>query len=415
MFSSLPADEQTLGNATYRIFNLPHHTASYYSLYRAARNHDGLRGSLHESWEWYLMRAANTTLRFGTPNVGVMDGTVFKLVLDAVREEAGEDAGGAWADVGDRIEANMRARAKIFSQLPLPYTASEFAFDTVSQEEVVMWLMYFADEDEAYAGLANRTIAHVLSYMRSSPTWAYHGGSRSWGDLGNNGKWMVSCGTAANFETRGNFHYRAGLNSIPLLEWYRRNPDELFVLEVGLGANAGTLMNIDERGAPSMMLHMLPHVMEYDPRSGDYGLGFFGHALEAGAYVVHDGGRWLCYLCDFLAAPGADVAAPVALAPRDSFMQRVFIEPLALYVVLDGTGAFAGLRVDIGAGRIEVAFADGAGAARTFSTRRLRLEKTAPVRPGANFTLEGRPRAGLVRGAFEIPANLTAVTVVFDL
>lgn len=255
--------------------------------------------------------------------------------------------------------------------------------------------------------------------MRSSPTWPYHGGSRSWGDLGNNGKWMASAGSG--FETRGNFHYRAGLNSIPLLEWYRRFPDELFVLEVGLGAVAGTLMNVDGRGAPSMMLHMLPHVLDYDPRSGDFGLGFFGHSLEAAAYLVFDEAnflvpRWLCYLCDFLGTKptaGAALTAPVSIAPRDSYMQRVFLEPLALYIVLD-TGAFAAVRLDMGSRRISIEFLP-AEPSESFRVRRVRLQKTAPAatRPGTGFTPLGMSESDMVRGAFEFPSKVTEVEVGF--
>ena len=41
-------------------------------------------------------------------------------------------------------------------------------------------------------------------------------------------------------------HYRAGLNMIPLIEWYRRHPEEgTFLLEVSMGAMAGQLVNID--------------------------------------------------------------------------------------------------------------------------------------------------------------------------
>ena len=75
---------------------------------------------------------------------------------------------------------------------------------------------------------------------------------------------------------------------IPLIEWYRANPDDLFLLEVSMGAIAGQMCNIDEDGATSMMFHVLPHVMAFDPHSGDYGLGFFGHSLESGAYWVQD-------------------------------------------------------------------------------------------------------------------------------
>jgi len=53
-----------------------------------------------------------------------------------------------------------------------------------------------------------------------------------------------------------------------------------------MGALVGQMANIDETGAGSMMFHAVPHVMDFDPHSGDFGLGFFGDALESGAYLV---------------------------------------------------------------------------------------------------------------------------------
>lgn len=186
--------------------------------------------------------------------------------------------------------------------------------------------------------------------MRSSGTWAYNGGSRSWGDLGNNGKWQATAG--AHFETRGNFHYRSGLNAIPLLEWYRRHPDDVFLLEPALGAIAGQMNNIDERGAPSMMMHMEPHIKDFDPHSGDYGLGFFGCSLQAGSYLVHHPTVGLvCYLCSvkhssFVVESGSTAAANgsrpigfrsasgvVTITPADLYHRRIFLEPLALLVL----------------------------------------------------------------------------------
>ena len=52
------------------------------------------------------------------------------------------------------------------------------------QEAVVVWLLHFANSSNSFATAAERTVNHILSYMRSSATWAYNGGSRSWGDLG---------------------------------------------------------------------------------------------------------------------------------------------------------------------------------------------------------------------------------------
>ncbi|KAL3907316.1 MAG: hypothetical protein SGPRY_010213, partial [Prymnesium sp.] len=98
----------------------------------------------------------------------------------------------------------------------------------------------------------------------------------------NNGKYLASFGTGAS--DRGQMHYRAGLNMIPLIEWYRAHPDDLLLLEISMGAITGQMANIDADGATSMMWHALPHVMDFDPHSGDYGLGFFGNALESGSY-----------------------------------------------------------------------------------------------------------------------------------
>ena len=74
---------ENMANATYRVFNFPHHTASYYGMYRAARNHDKLH--CYRPWSWYLARAANTTIKFGAPSVGVMDDTVFREALPPTR------------------------------------------------------------------------------------------------------------------------------------------------------------------------------------------------------------------------------------------------------------------------------------------------------------------------------------------
>jgi hypothetical protein len=45
---------------------------------------------------------------------------------------------------------------------------------------------------------------------------------------------------------------------IPLIEWYRANPDDFYLLEISMGAIAGQLTNIDETGATSMMWHAYP-------------------------------------------------------------------------------------------------------------------------------------------------------------
>jgi hypothetical protein len=218
---------------------------------------------------------------------------------------------------------------------------------------------------------------------------------------------MVSSGTHSNFETRGNMHYRTGLNMIPLIEWYRANPDDFFLLEVAMGAQAGQLTNIDERGAPSMMLHMLPHVLDFDPRSGDFGLGFFGHTLEAGAYFVkHPTLGDLCFQCDL----GSDTGA-VVIEPRDSYRQRVYLEPLGLYIQADA-GQFDRLTLNLDTQRLTVSFVKSPKG-ETFTKRRLRVDKVSIQRPGQGFKIV-ETGVEKVRAAFEFPASMSTVTITWQ-
>lgn len=67
-----------------------------------------------------------------------MDGTVFREVLDALKEEgqANETIAG-WAA---ELDSRMRGRQGRWQRERFPY-GSEFAFDTTGQEEVVVWNM----------------------------------------------------------------------------------------------------------------------------------------------------------------------------------------------------------------------------------------------------------------------------------
>eukprot|EP01043_Picozoa_sp_COSAG02_P051436 COSAG02_NODE_5412_length_4349_cov_8.741176_3_plen_322_part_00 len=312
--------------------------------------------------------------------------------------------------------------------------------------------------------------------VRSSGTWAYNGGSRSWGDLGNNGKWQVTSG--ANFETRGNFHYRSGLNAIPLLEWYRAHPNDYFLLEPALGAIAGQMNNIDERGAPSMMMHMEPHILDFDPHSGDFGLGFFGCSVQSAAYYVeHPEIGPSCYLCNVERADTGTHGLPISttaavkIVPVDLYHRRVYLEPLALYVTLD-VGTFASLTLDMTAKTIVVQFNPSmpqapppprpalvfrstalhhtvlfcsvqscvcgyiCGCAAdhccgtvamdnvTYTARRLRVDKVSEDRPGSDFHAQemhansgggtgSLPALQFERGAFVIPQAKTVVQVTW--
>ena len=412
---------ENIANATYRGFNYPHQISSYWAMYHVARF---TNFATRMPWHWYLYRAGRTCLKLGRAGVGFMDGTVAREVLNDLLAEG--DAGNiTFKNLSITLKANMKARQMNFASRPYPY-GSEFGFDTTGQEEVVVWNLYFGNES-----VAKKTVDHVLSYMRNSPTWAYHGGARSWGDIGNNGKYLSTFGTGAN--DRGQMHYRSGLNMIPLIEWYRLHPEEgTFLLEVSMGAITGQMTNIlPKTGETSMMFHAVPHMLANDPHSGDYGLGFFGNALESGGYYVVDEALGeLCFLCSTASSGGSDAAAAflsrLPLPPseaaaaaafqlitlEDAYRIAVFLEPIGLYITSQ-----CGQIISVGAPPPKPLVAEGStvSIALTFDKAphcpmlRLKLTKTAMAKPGKSFVVSG---AKLVRGAYEMEPVKGGTTTV---
>ena len=388
---------ESMADQTYRGYNVPHQVATWYALYRVARFYGNIPTA--SPWTWYLQRAAQLSINLGSPDVGLMDGTLFREVLDALTLEGATNATiRGWAT---ELEANMRSRADGWSQAVFPF-GSEFNFDTTGQEEVFIWLSRFG-----YTEAANRTLSAVLAYSVSMPNWAYAGGSRSMGDLGNNGKWFINRGTERLLQ-----HYRAGLNAIVTAEAYQANPDDTLLLDISVGAQMGQLTNIAPDGSVSMGFHTFPFALEFDPRSGDYGLGFTGHTLEVAAVLVTDrvSGAvtpWKCYMCNVL---GNSSTTAVSFQLSDSYHVRTYLEPLGtLITALSGT--LESLSIDFAGRRANITFEAYSGADPVpFAALYLRIEKKTPTgrRPGSAFLLTsdaGVPFP-LVRGAYEIaPLN----------
>ena len=131
-------------NATYRGFNVPHHTASYWAMYNVARNYDRLE--TYQTWQWYLKQATFSALTTVGAGTGLMDGTVFREVLVALKTELAADPtlmldGFHAQNVSDMLDAGERRRQQNWAKQAYPY-GSEFGFDTTGQEEVVIWNMH---------------------------------------------------------------------------------------------------------------------------------------------------------------------------------------------------------------------------------------------------------------------------------
>ena len=97
---------------------------------------------------------------------------------------------------------------------------------------------------------------------------------------------------------------------------------------------------------------------------------------------------------------------------RDSYKQRTFIEPLALYLQADA-GLFEAIAIDFANKRVTVTFA-APGAAATYTTHRLRADKQSDARPGRGFQLVEPAGAKRAHGAYEFPAAVAAAVLSWE-
>jgi hypothetical protein len=139
-YSTWAAWSRTRAYTTRRAYNYIHPTATYWMLYRIARDYPDHQ--LRAGWSWYLGRAVNTTqycLADEAANcdyglVGLMgEWVVGELLEDLKREEMVAEVAA--------LEASMRFRANNWENETVPY-GSEMAWDSTGQEGVYYWTEY---------------------------------------------------------------------------------------------------------------------------------------------------------------------------------------------------------------------------------------------------------------------------------
>ena len=355
---------------SWRAYNYPHVAAVYWALYRLARYHTPALTTRHD-WRWYLTRAHATAMAMwvhggevrdhtarrrpggeadaaadgngtGTAQWGVMVGSVFELVLSDLWREG-------WEAQARQLQETVERRMAMWLKMPFPY-GSEFAWDSTGHEEINTWLLRFG-----HVAKATQTLDAVTAFASLSAHWAYCGSARRWWDFYINGDEAL----AANGNERVGHHYAAALNSVVLYDHALHatdGADDTWLWRLACCAGGGTLTNLRADGSASMGLHADPSVLARDAYSGDFGVGFYGHWRNAGAYLTCSAELgWLCVACDVVAVTmqrhkaDADADADAALAvppcartatlellPRDAFRRRVFLRPLKLLIEVDG-------------------------------------------------------------------------------
>ena len=178
-------------------------------------------------------------------------------------------------------------------------------------------MRYFGHERQAAM-----TREVILGYDPALPSWGYNGNARRY--------WDFLYGGKLRRIERQIHHYGSALNAVPLFDAYRANPDDFHLLRVAYGGLLGSLTNIDERGFGSAAFHSWPDQMRFDPLTGDYGMGFFGHAYATASYLVnHPVFGWLSF--------GGNVTRDgdvVRLLPNDSARARLSVAPARLWITL---------------------------------------------------------------------------------
>src|SRR5215831_16941520 len=375
--------------AVNRAYNYPHVVAAYWAMYRLARNYQGF--VTKHGWEWYLNQAFQTANYLGThPNIGnsrdgLMDGTIFLLLLEDLRREN-------WLEQATALEAQLKTHAEDWSHRPVPF-GSEMAWDSTGQEQIYGITKYFGYDDKAQI-----TLDSIIGFMPSIPHWGYNGSARRF--------WDFFYGAAPGGSTeRQLHHYGSGLNAIPVLSAFRGKPDDEYLLRVGYAGAMGGLSNIDQEGFAGTAFHSFPQNMRWDTYSGDYGPNFFGVAANAGTYVVnHPEFGWQAFggnvRTDGDAKREPDRAKPqewVKVQPVDAFRQRVYVAPRGLWLTLDA-GTFDSVEIHTKTHLVRI------GVSRaTASAPQARLRIDQPARVAGVGTYRLKEKFPVERGAFVVP------------
>lgn len=365
-----------------RSYNYPHVAAAYWVLYRLARNYKGL--VTNHSWRWYLERAYQTSeamVEFAPhyAQFGQMEGTVFvKILLDLQAEN--------WNNQAVSLEKTMRKRAELWESLAFPF-GSEMPWDSTGQEEVYAWCKYFGFDKKAQV-----TLNAILGYMPTVPHWGYNGSARRYWDF-------LFAGKLSRIE-RQLHHYGSALNAIPVLAAYRENPDDFYLLRVGYGGLMGSIANITQDGFGPAAFHAFPSALKNDGYSGDYGSGFFGHAINTGTYITdHPEFGWLAF--------GGNLAKNeewVQVKPMDSARSRVYLAPIGAWLTLD-VGKFEEVRYNSSTKQVELSLIGSE------YTPQFRLNIDQPIRQKGDSTITLSKDYVYERGAYVIPLDEGQKTV----
>ena len=428
---------QERGSELWRAYNYVHPTVLYHSMYRLARDYDGLPRLY--SWQWYLQQAYATyiAMLFFAPyyaQFGLMEGSGFIDLMNDLQQEG-------WSTQYESINQLQQQRVTVWEQLPFPF-GSEMPWDSTGQEEIWLSAQAFGSYD-----LSNSSLSAILAYTHSIPMWAYHGSSRRFWDFCQPHTLITTtcmphtphvsprqfsthcsvplfgllCGAPTGINGKPNYtqpwpernlhHYGSSLNGKALLRAYEINPDDYYLLEPAIGAMTGVLSNIQPNGAASMGFHADNALLRHDPYDADYGSALYGHVTSASSYYVqHPTFGPSCYLCDHQLSTNGDIT----ITPLDSLHRHVYLEPLGTAVSVD-VGRITSVLLSVANRTVVVSLAGSDDASAVFSVWRVNVIHYAlcTARPGCDIRIVS-PAVKEVRGAWTFPYTSSSDTMTLS-
>lgn len=358
-----------------RSYNYPHVAAAHWVLYRLARNYNQL--VTEHTWKTYLDRAFQTSVAMveKAPHYaqfGQMEGSVFLFILMDLKKEG-------LLEQASKLEDLMKQRALHWKTLNYPF-GSEMPWDSTGQEEVYLWSRYFGFDQKAEI-----TLNAILAYVPNVPHWGYNGSARRYWDF-------VYGGKLARVE-RQLHHYGSALNAIPILNEYRDNPENFYLLRVGHAGMMGALANVTQDGFAPGAFHSYPSTLANDGITGDYGSGFYGYAVNSGTYIInHPKFGWLAFSGNLTESKGK-IKVDLTTASR----ARVFLAEQRLWIALDA-GQLQSLEYDPATTQIRLSLA---------SAKDSYTENTLLNIENDRYKVLGYKKDG--QGRYVIPGNIKTV------
>lgn len=366
----------------------------YWSLYAADRVSPGIL--TFQDPIWYLKQAYETVyyvLNSGTVgyvDYGLMGESMWGHLLQSLYYE------NMTAEASSLIPL-LRERLTTWSEEADPF-GSEQPWDCTGQEGIYYWSQYFND-----TATALRTIESIHGYDPVAAHWGWNGNARRYWDFT----------TAGNPNTsrieRQIHHYGSSLNSIALLDYFRRSAepqslDSLYDLRLGYAGHMASLSNIGQTGFGSMAFHSYPYTLAWDTYTGDYGPNFVGHYQTSASYLAqHPEFGWITFGGNIDSSSSS--TTNITVTPLDSLRRRVYIAPIGLFVMFEA-GQIQSYTWSVDQNTLDVVVASSSNATQNVV---MYFEQTSAVLASGAVVLDTPGLQDTVTGGYyvEIPAGGT--------